>query len=283
MLLLAVFISAGCRNEETLLEQPSALTRKEALNIVRDKTSGEQRKNFAIWSFADSIKKSTPVPVSGNASRSFQVDYTSWFFFIAAEYLIGPWPHACRYVFVDARNGNYKEFFSSDPPAQFSAMDTVFAWAKPQTQTLPPLTFSGQGSGCGNIRVQQINREYTAVLIVKADTAQLRLSTQMKQFDLSRQPDGLTVTIDFYHYLPENNDFIGNLYCNDVRFNHYPPRKWIAFAGTVQILISKPISPQGYTTTIRLEKARFVDEAGGNELTLDTAVFEKIFVGWLPG
>lgn len=225
LLVLALMILGGCEKNEAPLKPNPILTRSEALNIVLDKIVGDYRKNKAVWSLTDSLKKSEPVYISGNANRPFQVDYTSWFFFVDSEYLIGPWPHNSRYVFVDVKNGSYKVFFSSYPPLRFSDMDTVFAWAKSQTKSLPPLTFSGKGSGCRNLDVHKLNEEYTAVLIVKADTAQLHLSTQMKQFDLSHKPNGLAVYIDFYHYLPENNDFIGNLYCTDIGYSYYPPQK----------------------------------------------------------
>jgi hypothetical protein len=280
---LMFLFSVACEREVEPLKSKQ-ITRDEAVHIVLDKLVRPDTVNAAIYTLRDLLPKSAAISVFGNASKSYRVDYESWFLLIDDAHLILNWPHHCRYVFVNAENGSYAIFNEYDLPARFSEMDTVFTWAKPQAKSLPPLTFSDKSRGCGNIFVYKLNQECTAAIVVKADTAKLHLSTATTTFDLHNRQDGLAVYVDFYYYLPEGNGFIGQYYCNDVFLPHKPPKKWLAQQGRVQITLTELGSPgMGYRATIRLDNALFVDENDQNEIALNQLIFKEVFVGWLPG
>jgi hypothetical protein len=280
---VSFLLLAACKREEPLsLKQQ--ITRDDAVRIVREKMLLPDSLNKAIYGWRNLLPKSEAVSVSGNTNKLHRVEYESCFFFIDDEYLIQNWPHDCRYVFINANDGSYEAFDDRYLPERFSEMDTVFIWARPQTKSLPPLTFQDQSRGCGNIRVYKLNQEYTAAIVVEADTAKLHLSREMKTFDLGNKREGLQVYIDFYFYLPEGNGFIRQLYCNDVASYHQPPKKWVAQRGEVQITLGEPVPPGiGYKATVRLENVHFVDENGQNEIVLSQLIFNDVFVGWLPG
>lgn len=274
----------ACERDAAPLKSPQKLTRDEALQTVKNEFLKPDSLNKAIYGFRDLLPKSEAVFVSGSTNKFYHVEYESWLFLLEYGYLISKWPHLCKYIFVNATDGSYEAFSDSQLPVRFSEMDTVFVWARPQTKALPPLTFQDESRGCGHIRVHKVNQEYTAAIVVQTDTAKLHLSTETKTFEIGSRVEGLQVYIDFYYYVPEGNGAIGVHYCNDLAFNHTPPRKWYAQQGKVQITLADlGLSEIGYKATVRLEDVHFVDENGQNEIVLSQLIFKDVFVGWLPG
>lgn len=285
-LMAIYFISfSACETNDTAMKPDQDLTRDEATRIVLKGILGSDTLNKAIFVFPERLKKSEAVEVSDNPIRSYSVAYESWCLLIDHQYLVVNRPHWCEYVFVKIKDGSYKRFLDTYFPTRFSEMDTAYVWARPQTHAVPPLTFQDMGRGCINMLLYKINIQCTAALVVRADTAKLHLSPdENKEFDLSQNPDGLTVYVDFYDYLPEGNQSIGGHYCNDVVSDHQPPKKWFARQGLVQIKITQPAQDSGgYGATVWLRNIHFIDENGGNEIILDELVFENVHVGWLPG
>lgn len=260
------------------------ISRNEAANIVLSEIIGSNTHLKGVFVLPELIEKNDSVFVANEENELFAVDFDSWFFFIDNWYLILNWPHPSQYVFVNAQDGRYEIFSNSYFPRRFSEMDTVFVWGRPQSNLLPTLSFEdSSGHGCGNFFVYNINDADIEAIVVKADTQKLALSSKIKTFNLEDEPESLEVFVDFYDSLPEGNEFIWGLYCNDVGYNNKEPKKWIGKKGQVGVSIHDLQPGGGYKTTIILQDIHFFDENGENEIVLDHLTLSDVFVGWFPG
>jgi hypothetical protein len=148
----------------------------------------------------------------------------------------------------------------------------------------PPITFTGQAGGCGDIFLYKANDSHTEYLRLSLNAAVLSLSTTPITIDLA-QPDGnITADIDVYSDAVET---LGEFpYCNDVGPSAVPQANWQAVSGTATITLSTDSAPfncQGapYEITVLLQNVVFHN--GNQERLLDTTHFDTITVGWCAG
>jgi len=138
--------------------------------------------------------------------------------------------------------------------------------------------------GCGDFHVYVENADQNAVIRIEADTSRLHLSDTIRTFDIKDQPDGLSIGLDFYYYLPQNLIPLARAkYCNDVYMRMDPPRFFNAEEGQVSIkVVPGAITGNGYEVDIKLNNILFRDSEG-NTVLLTQYEANGVVVGWYPG
>jgi hypothetical protein len=139
--------------------------------------------------------------------------------------------------------------------------------------------------GCGLIQVYGWTPNRDEVIVVRANTQELGLTTGSATFDLSRSASNISVETYVYDAAKRSFDF-----CSDVRMPPLPdaigPEVWRAIGGTVSIELSPPgvraRRPSDRRGTVTLTNV-VLRNAAGNLLTTPGPIRLSAIVGWFAG
>ncbi|MCB9233016.1 MAG: hypothetical protein H6581_15270 [Bacteroidia bacterium] len=147
----------------------------------------------------------------------------------------------------------------------------------------PQADFTDQSYGCVDFLVYKFNDKHTELLKITGDRTSLGLGLAQKSFDLADQSDNLEAWIEVY----DSSAF--QTYCNDVAGS--TPElisDWEGYEGNVNIsiiedsIMQNPAGGYSYRVNVLLEEGRFRN-VKGKTVRLQSAFFENVYVGWLPG
>ncbi len=218
--------------------------------------------------------------------RPISSDRPQWLFFVDNYYLYATYDRPYGFfIFIDYTDGS-TYLKRSCAPSSMDHFDTLYYQWKRQNLEYPVLAFSDSipPFGCGNFRVYIENADQNAVIRLEADTSKLHLSESLHTFDLKDLPDGFSIGIDFYYYLPPNAVSLARgKYCNDVYMRTDPPRIFNAGEGQVSIrILPGSISENVYEVNFKLNNILFRDD-GGRTVLLEQYEASGVVVGWFPG
>lgn len=142
----------------------------------------------------------------------------------------------------------------------------------PQTTATAPKEAAGVG-GCKEFFLYAANDDRTQFVVIDVDAKMHGLTTpgSKKTFDLTKAPEGVTVSLDVY-LKPAS----GQIHCTATRTEQQMAERYQASKGTLSLEVTA-----ANVVTARLEGARFVLE-GRPSIDVASRSFDQVKVGWIP-
>lgn len=109
-----------------------AITKEQAWEIVKDKVLSGDLSKINVSVLSTVVKANTEIEVL--FKNEVAPDFDSWFFFID-DNPFESWEHQCRYVFVNAKTGDYKIENKKRPPLS-SNMEELVEFKLPAIETI---------------------------------------------------------------------------------------------------------------------------------------------------
>ena len=143
---------------------------------------------------------------------------------------------------------------------------------RPPPQTTAPQEAPSVG-GCRDIFLYAANDERTQFVVIDVDAKMHGLTTPgtKKTFDLTKAPDGVTVSLDVYL-----KPAVGQIHCTAARTEQQMAERYQASKGTLTVDVMATD-----VVTARLDGARFVLE-GRPSIDVPSRSFDHVKVGWFP-
>ncbi len=139
--------------------------------------------------------------------------------------------------------------------------------------------------GCNNFSAYMLLQNGKSILVIKGDTTKLKISTQIKEFDLSKMKENeLRIWIDFF----KNED--DALYSNSSGCNQrpitFPIETWKCVAGKISVQITREnirtTFPKMYEIHIKAINCLVFQKPDGTKVKIPTLDYQDVRVGWYP-